>query len=178
MRIGDRLFFAPGIRFDEVDFESHELPNQFRQRIRGYYLEPAAKAVAAGDAFAAGILLVVCIDALARFQVGGQVGDRFETFARNELASFSAESRARELYETFRNGLVHEARIKFGAQFSLDFDPALAYYRSNGVTIINPACLFDELGQALDAYIERLITDEEAFERLAAILKEDHAQDV
>jgi hypothetical protein len=178
VKIDDLLYFAPGIRFDEVNFDGHELPDQFEQRIRGFYLGPASRAVEAGDAFAAGVLLVVCIDALARFQIGGAVGERFKTFARKELASFADEGRARDLYDMFRNGLVHEARIKSGAQFTLDFDPAFTYHRSEDITIINPARLAEEVQLALDVYVERLKTIPETLEQLAAILKADHAADV
>jgi hypothetical protein len=89
--------------------------------MNGFYLEPAARCAADRHAFAAGVLLVTCIDALARMRFNNpKVGDRIKRFAREELRSFSASGLATRFYEDFRNGLVHEARIKNGGQFSLD----------------------------------------------------------
>lgn len=44
MKIGDLLFFAPGIRFDELDLTGAKLPEQLQQRIGGYYVEPRVSA--------------------------------------------------------------------------------------------------------------------------------------
>lgn len=83
MKTGDTLFFAPGIRFVEVDLNGTALARQFERRIAGFYLDPADRCATEGFAFAAGVILVSCIDALARFHVGGGVGTRFKTFVAN-----------------------------------------------------------------------------------------------
>ena len=76
MKLGDVLYFAPGIRFDQVDLGGPRLPEQFRQRVRGFYIAPAEKCAEMDYAFAAGVLLVSCIDALARHRFGDGVGRR------------------------------------------------------------------------------------------------------
>src|SRR5882672_10174553 len=108
--IDDILYFAPGILFDEVDLGGQQLPEQFRARIEGFYLQPADLCADKDAAFAAGVLVLACIDALARVQIGGGVGERFKKFAADELPSFKSGDRAARLYHDFRNGLIHEAR--------------------------------------------------------------------
>src|SRR4051812_11163377 len=86
MRVGDILYFAPGIRFRDVDVNGARLPDQYRQRIVGFYVEPAEGCAASRQAFASGVLLVSCIDALARVRFSERsVGDRIKRFAREEL---------------------------------------------------------------------------------------------
>jgi hypothetical protein len=112
MRLGDILYFAPGIRFDGVDVDGPRLPEQFKRRMVGFYLEPARECTRLSFAFAAGVLLVSCVDALARLRFGDGVGKRFKKFAAEELQSLSGGDVAERLYDEFRNGLVHEARLK------------------------------------------------------------------
>jgi hypothetical protein len=113
MRVGDILYFAPGVRFRDVDVKGAGLPDQYRERMMGLYVEPAEACAGRGQAFASGVLLVSCIDALARARFSDpKVGDRIKRFAREELKSFPREALAVRFYHDFRNGLVHEARIK------------------------------------------------------------------
>jgi hypothetical protein len=176
MRIEDHLYFAPGVRFTEVNFDDVHLPEHLRARIQGFYLQPASECAGAGHAFAAGVLVLVCIDALARFSTGDPaVGQRFKRFARAKLRSFAAGDLADRLYEDFRNGLIHEGRIKSGAQFSLEFAETIT--RIDGLMIINPARLADEVRAALDRFIEDLVRDAGARRRLSQALKRDHEGD-
>src|SRR5947209_7718539 len=176
MRVGDILYFAPGIRFGQVDLKSPGLPDQYRQRMNGFYVEPAEGCAAHGHAFAAGVLLVSCIDALARARFNNpNVGDRIKRFAREELQSFSKGGLATRFYEDFRNGLVHEARIKNGGQFSLEIGSTVEQLR--GVLLINPARLGVEVRSAINGYAALLERDAAARQRLARALARDHARD-
>src|ERR1700733_9690935 len=65
MRQGDDLFFAPGVRFSEVDLTGPALTKQYRARIEGLYLGPARLCIDQNYAFAAGLLLVSTIDFMA-----------------------------------------------------------------------------------------------------------------
>lgn len=176
MRVNDLVYFAPGIRFDEVDISGPGLPKQFRQRIVELYLDPADSCAARGQGFAAGVLVLSCIDALARFQFGGGVGQRNKAFLGREVKSFSERGDATALYEDFRNGLVHEARIKKGGQFSLETDQTVL--SMEGRMIVNPARLIAEVRIALDAYIALLETVQAERSKLSAILKADYATDL
>lgn len=172
MKIGDRLYFAPGLTFDQVDIDGRGLPTQFKSRIDGLYLGPAKECAQHGHSFAAGVLLVSCIDALARFRFDrGSVEQRFVTFATKHLPGFSDDGLATRFYEEFRNGLVHEARIKKGGQFSLDSNETVE--ELEGVLLINPRHLAQEVSMALESFVELLIQDTAQRQRLAMRLKAD-----
>ena len=174
MRDGDILYFAPKIRFREVHLNGSGLPNQYHERIIGFYVYPAEECAARGQAFASGVLLVNCIDALARLRHGGGVGERFRWFACEELKSFSTPL-ADRLYEDFRNGLIHEARVKNGGQFSLAIGSTVE--ERAGLMLINPKRLAVEVRASLAAYTNLLNRDDAARRRLSCILARDFAKE-
>jgi hypothetical protein len=173
MRLGEILYFAPGIQFDQVDVDGPQLPEQFRRRMAGFYLEPAQECTRRGFAFAAGVLLVSCVDALARLRFGDGVGKRFKKFAAEELQSFSRGDVADRFYDEFRNGLVHEARLKNGAQFSLETDATVR--QCDGLLLVNPQHLASEVEAALDSTL--LAANDGERRKLAKALKQDLAED-
>jgi len=155
MRIGDELYFAPGIRFSDLDKSGDKLPEQFDKRIRGYYLNPAIVSAKSGHAFASGVILVSCIDALAYFYTGiGDVGERFRSWCIEFLPSFSSEKYASYFYRDFRNGLIHNARIKNGGEFTLDINCTMKHQGT--IISINPLYLASEIDKALSRYIDCL----------------------
>lgn len=175
MRIGDLLYFAPGIRFNQVDLHGPGLPQQFQQRIEGLYIRPVEECVACHHAFAAGLLLVSCIDALARLRFGNGVEKRFTKFAREQLASFITDDLASRFYLEFRNGLVHEARLKEGGQFSLE--TSVTVEKVNGLLLINPRLLAREVQSALETYVTLLKADSSKLQALVNALQRDHDKD-
>jgi len=175
MKIDDLLYFAPGVRFDQVDLNSPKLPEWFRRRVEGFYVRPAKECAHNGHAFAAGVLLVSCIDALSRLRFGPGVGERFVRFVREELKSFAYGNHAERFYQDFRNGLVHEARIKEGGQFSLEVGTTVQ--ESDGLILVNPDMLAGELESALESYINLLQTDPKEVRKLVESLKRDLAKD-
>ena len=159
MRIREHLYFAPDVKFSELDMSGDILPDQFKKRIRGYYIDPAIKAAEAGHAFASGLLLVACIDALAYFETGSeQVSERFRQWCKMHLASFNDDEMSWRLYKDFRNGLVHNARINNGGEFTLESDCTVEVEES--ILSINPLRLAEEVSDALNRYIERLKADD------------------
>jgi hypothetical protein len=176
MNINQVLYFAPGIPFIEVDWVGAGFPAQFQQRIHGYYIEPAKYCADAGHAFAAGVLLVSAIDALARLKADGSVGERFIGFARASLPSFLNAESAQRLYYDFRNGLVHEGRIKSGGQFSFDYAQTVSLIQN--VLLINPHYLADELTTALDGFVALLGGNNAERRRVVGLLKQDLGPDI
>jgi hypothetical protein len=172
----DILYFAPTIPFREVALESALLPGQFKCRIAGFYIAPAEQCAKRNHAIAAGLLLVCCIDALARLRFGDGVGQRFIKFAREQLQSFQNDPLARSFYDEFRNGLVHEGRPKNGAQFSLARE--LTGEEVDGILLVNPKLLAAEVRRALDAYVNMLTRDHAERGKLAARLGVDLAEDL
>jgi hypothetical protein len=175
MRIGDLLYFAPNLTFDKVDLNGPRLPEQFELRMTGFYIDPAEECARSNYAFAAGVLLVSAIDALARLRFGDGVGMRFTKFVRDELQSFKNDGLARRLYYEFRNGLVHEARLKKGGQFSLKIETTVE--QLDGLLLVNPKCLAKEVRKALDSYVALLGRDELERRKLAKALMRDHSDD-
>jgi len=177
MNIGDILYFAPGIRFSCMDLDGPKLPDQLGQRISGFYIKPAIACVDRGETFAAGVLLVSCIDALNRLSLDKDkvTGEDFKDFVMNNIPSCQQEPLAERLYDDVRCGLVHEARLKNGAQFSLEFDESARL--TEGLLIVNPRCLAVEVQNALDGYIDILESDRGQREVLADRLKSEYEKD-
>lgn len=178
MRIGDELFYASGVAFKDIDLDSGLILEHFSTRIVCYYIEPAEKCSDLGCGFASGLLLVSCIDALARFQYDVNVGvkERFTRFAREKLLSFSENDISERFYDEIRNGLVHESRLKKGAQFSFEIPTTVEI--NNDMLIVNPKMLADEVRTALISYISLLNKDQCLRENLINLLKEDHRLDL
>ena len=172
MRIGDKLYFAPGITFSDVDTSGEHLPDQFEKRMREYYLKPAIECAKLGYAFASGVILVSCIDALAYFYTGRtDVGIRFRNWCLEFLPSFKNEKNADYFYQDFRNGLVHNARIKKGGEFTLEIDCTM---KSQGsITSINPLYLASEIEEALSKYINYLQSNPKAKDKFIKLILKD-----
>lgn len=60
--------------------------------------------------------------------------------------------------EHFRNGLVHEARIKNGGEFSLDTESTVESYGES--LRINPKLLYKEVENAFNKYLTKLDNNE------------------
>jgi hypothetical protein len=160
MRDGDDLYFAPNVRFGEVDLSGPRLPEQIYARIDGYYLAPARICIRSRHAFAAGVLLVSTIDFMAglRYSAGElksrKVGTDFRDFVQSEMQSFRPSGLASRFYEEFRNGLTHEARIKNAGEFSFNWQQTVRL--AGGRLCINPSCLLEEVEVALKRQIDKL----------------------
>lgn len=183
MDINGILHFAPSIPFRDVDWEGDELPEQFWQRIEGFYLEPAECCIQSGFAFAAGLLLVSCIDSLARLKYRrfdrGDVSGRFNDFLKNELSSVFATANLRQrFYDEVRNGLVHEARLKNGAQFTLHSTVEKAVTESADILLVNPEHLLVQVRNSLTTYVRLLQENEHERRLLSASLMLDLEKDI
>jgi hypothetical protein len=180
MKIDEILYFAPGIRFSELYIEGSDLPDQFKRRVDGFYIEPAKKCAESGCAFAAGTLLVTCIDALARLRFpeisDHKRGRRFNRFAQKHLPSFSTHYIARRFHDEFRNGLVHQGMLKKGAQFSLDTRETLTQF--DGILVVNPQYLAEEVSSALDSYVDLLRNNDAERKKLVDRLGQDLSEDL
>ncbi|MBK9486732.1 MAG: hypothetical protein IPO01_16600 [Chitinophagaceae bacterium] len=61
----------------------------------------------------------------------------------------------------FRNGLIHEGRIKSGGQFSYSYT---FLYFENGFLIINPRILQQEVTDYFERYLMQLVQHEGAYQ--------------
>ncbi len=165
---GGVLYFAPDIPFTElVKTGWMEIVDQYRKRFEGYYLAPIDYLTQKGDyrlAFAAGALLVSLIDALSVLEIypnqrNDRSGNRYKTFLQNELPSFEKEWIAETFYEHFRNGLLHEGRIKNGSMFSYDRKDSVSEILPD-VLSINPASLKEEVLFCLEKILRQYDGDD------------------
>jgi hypothetical protein len=155
-RIADDLYFAPEITFAKLDIVRGErLPTQFRQRMAGFYLNPAIDLAEDNHAFAAGVLVVCAIDALALLTAGSQstVTERITAYCRN-IPELTGKENARIFCESFRHGLVHHARVKDGNEFSNGISKIAVRHGQH--LAVNPLLLAKKVLEMLDAYVEDL----------------------
>jgi len=177
MRIGDFLYFAPEIKFSKVDLAGNSLPQQYEARIRGFYLSPARELAEAGHAFASGLVVVSCIDALSRLIYPRlDVGKRFQKWVREKLQSFRGEDIAKRFYYDFRNGLVHEAHIKNGGEFSLEQETTLVF--EYNIMRVNPLCLLEEVDGALSRFVKLLVEHDTERKSFIEVLKDEFTHEL
>ncbi len=96
---------------------------------------------------------------------------RFCTWIKTDLPSFRGAAIADRFYCEFRNGLVHEARIKNGGQFSLE--QSCTVNTASGVLSVNPMQLAKEVSDALQQYVATLKSRQSDCRKLLARLKTD-----
>jgi hypothetical protein len=128
----------------------------------GFYLKPAIVLAENHDAFAAGVLVVCAIDALALLSTGASAC-RITAFCK-KIPDLAADDNARIFCESFRNGLVHQARVKNGSEFSTD-NKRIAI-RNDDRLIVNPKLLAQAVLKLLDEYVATLhcnLADKTAF---------------
>ncbi|MBK7666663.1 MAG: hypothetical protein IPJ32_04540 [Sphingobacteriaceae bacterium] len=126
MRVGDTIYFAPDLKAVDVDFDNQkQILLGFQRRLVEYYLSPSRILDGHKQAFATGVLLMTTIDAITYYSIGGN--DRIKDFIRQieEVSRFDQNEQkkiAKGFDDYFRNGLIHEGRIKNCGQFSYDFN--------------------------------------------------------
>jgi hypothetical protein len=171
MRISDHIYFAPNVKFSQLSPDRGLLLSQYCARIEGYYLFPARALAEEGHAFASGLVLVSCIDALARIESdsASDVRQRFLSWVTQHLSSFSDENLAKRLYDDFRNGIVHESRVKNGSQFSLERSATVS--KLGEILVINPLSLALEVEEALQDFIKRAMDEVVPWKNLQEYVK-------
>jgi hypothetical protein len=141
-------WFSPSVKWADIDLCDSSLVDKVVDRIDGFYLGPAEALAKQDHPFAAGLIVLCALDAIARLRTGlsgdkkGDVEKRFVAVAM-ELRSFKAEGNAKALYDRFRNGVVHEARVKQSAAFSCEESSTLRW--SGKQAIVNPELLVGEV---------------------------------
>ncbi|MGE0445700.1 MAG: hypothetical protein AB7P99_10765 [Vicinamibacterales bacterium] len=156
MKSPDGLFFAPGIRFRDLDLDdSRALAHALAVRADSWFFTPA-EAIADQSAFASGIILVCFIDAAANF-----MGVEFSEWLHSAIPETrSVDPRhtkrtiAESFYDDVRNGLVHHARLNRGAEFSLDLESAIALVDS--VLVVNPRELLPAIQRQWAGFLRSL----------------------
>lgn len=165
--IGDCLYFAPEIPFSELDLSGERLPRQFQDRIMGFYLKPAIELAQPEPPkrphdFASGVLSVCAIDSMARLMADPRngVGKRIKEFCK-KIPDLAEGSRPKLFCDQFRNGLVHEGRIKDGSEFSLNENILVVQEQER--LRVNPLLLANAIASLLESEVLRLETNPNNF---------------
>ena len=164
-----------------------EIIEAFDQRVNELYIEPAKSLIEHaksnnknfGFIFSAGLICVSAIDFLghSRFPSLG-VRERFTKWMKEYIKGFPEELEE-DFYENFRNGLVHECRIKNGGEFSLKRRRITTTLPlgNEKCLIVNPDLLLSEIKDSIKKYIKDVREKPELFEKLKKHLRRDFASD-
>lgn len=177
--IQDMLYYAPNITFNALlSYKPAEIIDAFESRITDYYLNPAGMLNKNRMAFGAGDLIFDAINAIARYELqGGGVGKRFKEWI-NKLPDFKKLTWAEleRVYDEFRNGVTHEARIKNGGQFTYDIDKAVEI--RGGVVLVNPSLLLNQVAEEFKNSIYSIKANEKEQIRISNQIKYDLREDL
>lgn len=151
-RIGNELYFSPVFRFSDLDVGDREkLVEALRDRLMGFYLAPASRLVDTGDAFAAGLLCCAAVGFVAL--CAGD--DHPEIWLCKNIGEFRGDKKlANRFWKCFRDGLVHEGRVRAFGQFSLEFPHLLNI--DGPALVVNPRMLLEAIQKAFHGYFENL----------------------
>ncbi len=155
------LYFSPRYTFLQLfTLTPEQTVDAYEDRIRGYYFEPVRDLVRdkkEKNAFLAGIGCFAAIDAIAKTVMPSESSSkRFKEWITKNLDSFKnlRWKKVERVYDDFRSGTVHEARVKCGGQYTFDINDPIRI--SDGIMQINPGKLLDQLEGAFESYMKEL----------------------
>jgi hypothetical protein len=183
MQIGDCLYFAPGIRFQDLKLDSPEVVQQFKVRIEGYYLEPAGllaeKRFVDKYAFASVLLLASAIDGMSHFEPQpGKKGNKeqYVAWAHLYVPSLPTEDMALKFYKQIRCGVVHEARAREGGVFTTETGEPIKIEK--GLMAVNPQRFGPEVAQVLEAFCNRTANTPNLLQAFQDQIRKDFAAEL
>ncbi len=185
MRVGDIVYFSPKYKFSILNWDDKKiLIDTFKDRVKGFYIEPAKKLNDNENGFAAGALCVTTIDFLARITIGlDNPGERIERWLRKCITEFNqsdpydrSRTLARRFYKEFRNGLVHEGRIKNCGQFSGNCNKLI--HMEKEIMVINPVLLLEAIKTSFEIYMGNVENNTSLFHQFRCALIRDFGDDV
>ena len=193
------LYYSPSCKFEDLkrlidNKEERGLLKCFEERVEELYLKPAYVLIeeannkksdnsSMGLVFSAGLICVSAIDFLGRFYFGcpkDEVECRFVGWLLKYMSPPFNALLAKKFYKDFRNGLVHECRIKNGGEFSLNKGETIkGEVDDNGVRylVVNPEKLLKKLEDGFKNYLDDLRQDENMLSQLVECLKKDFKED-
>ena len=150
-----------------------ELCNDFIERIKSFYWEPAAKLLELNpdsNSFAAGVILLTMVDAMSVYSIAdiSVNNKRYKEFLKTYLSLTEGQSKL--VYDNYRNGLIHEGRIKSSNIFKYD-DGELISPTSSG-SAINTKQFLLKCEEAIQKFSCDLLTDDVLKWRLVSRLKD------
>lgn len=184
MKIRKKIYFSQKYKFNEINWDNQDnLIKVFQDIVESFYLKPAKLLNNYKYGFAAGAICLITIDFLARIETGSNhVRERFEKWVKCNIKEFNktdinnpSRTLAYRLFEDFRNGLVHEGRIKKASQFSYDSHELVEIDQS---IMINPRYLLNAIIKSFKKYINKLKTNKYTFDNFKKNLEKDFHEDM
>lgn len=177
------LYFSPKFPFATLDLNDPiKAVEAFRDRIEGFYLEPARLLRKNGLAFACGLICCAAIDFLARYS-GIRGKNRIAEWLKSSMPDFRQQdpnkksvTLAERFSEDFRHGLVHEGRIRNLGEFSLETEELVKV--DGQAMIVNPGLLLDSIQKAFDGYCATLDKNGGACSSLVNRLRNDFSKEI
>lgn len=181
MRINDVVYFSPDLRIVDVDFNDRpRILNAIQSRIEEYYLAPARMLNANNMAFAAGVMLLSAIDAIAYYSIPrNKSNSRIEALISqlDGVGRFpNPQSISSKICLNFRNGLIHEGRVKNGCQFAYNYPELL--WQEHDFLILNPALLFQSISEYFEGFMNVLRRDLASYEQFSERLQRQFLNEV
>lgn len=185
MEMGKYRMFSLKHSFSDIkniiDKPDKSLIEAFKERVEDFYLAPVKTLNDAEKAFAAGVLSVSAIDFLARYYTKSEkVGERFIIWLQEYIPEFSGNKEAAErFYNDFRNGLVHEGRVKEGSYFTYKDDEFGELYKIyDGIMLVNPVLLHAAILTALYRYIDDLDKNDDIYKKFKEVFSQNFKKDL
>lgn len=184
MRFEDEIYFSRNYEWTSINvLDPEDLVVKFEDRVTTIYLEQARKLIkdeknSFYNSFAAGIILFCTIEWLGTFltsksgfknklNVFLQQSSYFTAFDKKEQDTIT-----KTIVECFRNGIVHNGRVKEACQFDIFFDKKL-FVVNNGLLIINTEPLYDLVANVLLEYVKLLKKDQGERDEFVNIFKKE-----
>jgi hypothetical protein len=180
LRIEDTIYFSPSYKFKDIDWSDNaKLINAFKDRVFGFYTNPVETLNSKREGFATGLLCIATIDFLARIFLDEdkEPKERIKEWISENIADFKNNSKSQQVFwKFFRNGLVHEGRIKNGGQFTYEI-PGTVYLEKE-VMLINPGNLLKDIKTSVVDYLKILECDKEKFKKFKDQVKDDFKEEI
>ena len=183
MKIDEILYFSPNYKYSELNWDDKEkMIEAFRDRVKGFYIQPAEQLNKDKKGFATGVLCITTIDFLAKFFYNNDA-NRMKKWLKKNIKEFKEvdpnhinRTLADRFYDEFRNGLIHEGRIKNVGQFSYDFPGIIEV--EEGVMIVNPDKLICKINTIFDNFIIKVKECESLFLQFNESLRKDFKKEI
>jgi len=183
MKIGKILYFSPNYKFWDLKWDEKEnLIDAFKDRVKGFYIQPAEKLNKDKKGFAAGVLCITTIDFLTKIdykernKIKNWLKDNINDFKKPDPNYSGRRSLADRFYNEFRDGLIHEGRIKSGGQFSYDYQELIKL--EDKVMIVNPDILLLEINNFFNKFIIKINRDDTTFYQFRDSLRNDFIKEI
>lgn len=165
MRVEDILYFSPNHKTPYLDLDDGVILLQaFVERVEEFYLKPAEKLNNEFEAFSKGVLILTAIDFIGDYFIRTGNSDRIMKFCSGlnsikKLDKANVISVTKIINNDYRNGLIHEGRIKNMGQFFYGINELIVVGNNN--TMINPTVLLNETRERFYEYVDKIENSKE-----------------